>query len=378
MAEHLARTVHARLVLIGRSGLPPRHTWPAVLEAQEDTRGTGRQIRQVQALEALGSEVLLVAADVADEAQMQAAIDQAVARFGTIHGVLHAAGVPGVGLIRLKTPEMAARVLKPKIMGTLVLERVLAQIPLDFLVLFSSIASATGGGPGQVDYCAANAFLDAYAQRNSAKHGMTVAVNWSEWQWNAWDEGLTGYDAEVQAFLRENRQRFGITFTEGSAAFERILARGLPQVVVSTQDFRSIVEASKSFTTTFFRRRTQQARPAHPRPALGTSYVAPGNEVERRIAAIWGQVLGIAEVGIHDNFFELGGNSLVGLDLVDRLRKELNIEAIPAHVLYEAPTVSDMASFVAQNDRKTLLVEGRLDRGAKRRERQAQRQRSVF
>jgi acyl carrier protein len=263
-------------------------------------------------------------------------------------------------------------------MGTLVLERVLEQIPLDFLVLFSSIASATGGGPGQVDYCAANAFLDAYAQRNFGKHGMTVAVNWSEWQWNAWDEGLTGYDAEVQAFLRENRQRFGITFAEGSAAFERILARGLPQVVVSTQDFRSIVEASKSFTTTFFRRRTQQARPAHPRPALGTSYVAPGNEVERRIAAIWGQVLGIAEVGIHDNFFELGGNSLVGLDLVDRLRKELNIESIPAHVLYEAPTVSDMASFVAQNDRKTLLVEGRLDRGAKRRERQAQRQRSVF
>ena len=67
--------------------------------------------------------------------------------------------------------------------------------PLDFLVLFSSVTSATGGGPGQVDYCAANAFLDAYARQHAGAHGRTVAISWGEWLWDAWQEGLQGFPA---------------------------------------------------------------------------------------------------------------------------------------------------------------------------------------
>ena len=374
MAEHLARTVQAKLALVGRSGLPPRQEWAAVLNTEGDEAGIGRQIRQVQRLEELGAEVLVVAADVADEMRMQAAVRETIAHFGTLNGVLHAAGVPGAGLMRLKTVELAERVLAPKVRGTLVLERVLADVPLDFLALFSSIASTTGGGPGQVDYCAANAFLDAYAQQNHTRHGVTIAINWGEWQWNAWEEGLSGHDAEVQTFLRENRRRFGIAFEEGTAALSRILARRFPRVIVSPQDFPAVVAASRSFTTAYFRERILQTKPVHPRPALATSYVAPRNDLERQIAAVWGELLGIAEVGINDNFFDLGGNSLVGIDVIDRLRKELKAESIPAHVLYEAPSISALADFITQNDRKSIVIEARLDRGAKRRERQTQRQ----
>ncbi len=208
MAEHLARTVQAKLVLTSRTELPPRQEWPAILAAQGDTQGVGRQIRIVQALEAEGTEVLILSADVTNELQMHSVIEQALATFGAIHGVLHTAGLPGVGLMQLKTPEMASRVLAPKVMGTLVLERVLEGVALDFLALFSSITSSTGGGPGQVDYCAANAFLDAYAHRYSSRHGITVAIDWSEWQWNAWESGLTGYGVEAETFFKQSRQRF--------------------------------------------------------------------------------------------------------------------------------------------------------------------------
>src|SRR5581483_10608896 len=129
-----------------------------------------------------------------------------------LHGVIHAAGLPGRGLIQLKTPEAAAQVLAPKVQGTLVLEQVLKHLSLDFMILFSSITSATGGGPGHVDCCAANAFLDAYAHRNAARHGATIAINWGEWQGNAWEEGLKDYAGELQAFFKANRQKFGITF----------------------------------------------------------------------------------------------------------------------------------------------------------------------
>jgi len=370
MAEHLARTVQARLVLTTRSGLPPRSEWPDLLRTHPDAKGVGHQIRRVLGLEELGAEVLVLPANAADEAQMRGVIQQAIATFGAIHGVLHAAGVPGIGLMQLKTPEMAASVLAPKVMGTLVLERVLQNLSLDFLILFSSITSTTGGGPGQVDYCAANAFLDVYARRHFWQHGTTIAIDWGEWKWNAWEEGLAGYDTEAQIFFKENRQRFGIAFEEGTEALTRVLSCRLPQVVVSTQDFRAIIELSKSFTAAAMlqkARQSHQARAIYPRPNLGSSYIAPKNETEREIAAIWEDLLGISQVGTNDNFFELGGNSLIGIDLITRLRKALAIETIPTFVLYEAPTVSAMAQYLEQSN-TTASVEVRHERGEKRRE----------
>ncbi len=375
IAEHLARTLQARLVLVGRSGLPARERWPELL-AGDDSGDLARRIGQVQQLEALGAEVLVLAADVAAEAQMRAVVAHTLDRFGALHGVIHAAGVPGIGLIPLKTAAMAEDVMAPKLHGTLALERALEHVELDFLALFSSITSATGGGPGQIDYCAANAFLDAYAQHNAGRHGRTVAINWGEWQWNAWEKGLAGYSPEVQEFFRANRQRFGISFAEGAAALERVLASGQPQLVVSTQDFRKIVELSTSFTVAHVLQQVQQdrqARSLHARPTLGTSFVAPRSDLERRIAAVWCELLGLESIGIDDNFFELGGNSLIGIDLIARLRKELGVPTMPAHVLYEAPTINAMAALFDQNMPRAARVEERLDRGARRRERQAQR-----
>ncbi|HLH61194.1 MAG TPA: SDR family NAD(P)-dependent oxidoreductase, partial [Ktedonobacteraceae bacterium] len=375
MAEYLARTVRARLILTARKGLPQRSEWTSILEARGDTEGVGRQIRKVQELEALGAEALVMQADVADEAQMQAVIRQAISSFGAIHGVLHAAGVPGVGLMQLKTAAQAAQVLAPKVLGTRVLERVLQGLSLDFLVLFSSITSITGGGPGQVDYCAANAFLDAYAHRHFAQNGMTVAINWGEWQWNAWEAGLSGYDSEAQAFFRENRRRFGIDFERGTEALRRVLSRRFPQVIVSTQDFRALVELSRSYTAATMlqnTRKQQETRELHPRPVLASEYAAPRNDLERRIASVWMELLGVAEIGIDDNFFELGGNSLVGIDLIGRLRKALQIESLPSYVLYEAPTVGAMAQYVEQN-KTGEVVEDRYERGERRRENLKQR-----
>jgi acyl transferase domain-containing protein/thioesterase domain-containing protein len=183
LAEHLARRVQARLVLIGRLGLPDRSQWSGLL-ARGDA--LARRIRQVMAIEALGSEVLVVAADVANSAQLKAALRQARARFGTLNGVLHAAGVLADGVIQLKDAAVAASVLAPKVQGTLALEAALADDakapPLDFLVLFSSI-SAFAGLAGQIDYAAANAFLDAYAQSRWARgHANTIAIDFSQWQ----------------------------------------------------------------------------------------------------------------------------------------------------------------------------------------------------
>ncbi len=347
MAEYLAKTVQARLVLVGRSALPHRATWSAILSTDGDSTSTARQIRQILALEALGASVLTVQADVSNEAQMRNAIQQTLSTFGTLHGVLHLAGVPASGLLQLKTPAMAEQVLAPKVRGTLVLANVLQDIPLDFLVLFSSVCSATGGGPGQVDYCAANAFLDAYAHAHFLEHGMTVAIDWGEWQWDAWADGLTGYPQEAQQYFRQRRQKFGISFEEGAEALCRVLQRKVPHVVVSTEDFQRMVEGSQNYSIATIMQeihtvRQSQAATGYARPVVGTAYVAPNNELEQEIAAIWGELLGIEQIGIHDNFFELGGHSLMGTQLMTRLRQSFQID-IPLATLFEAPTIAELA-----------------------------------
>ena len=346
VAEHLARTVQAKLILLGRSGLPERSQWPRILQqAAHESSVTARQISEVLQLEGLGSAVCVLQADVANEEQMRRAVQKAIGQFGAIHGVFHAAGVAGTGLMQFKTSEQAAKVLAPKVQGTLVLERVLAAQSLDFMALFSSITSMVGG-PGQADYSAANAFLDAYACSASRTQRRVLAIDWSEWQWNAWEEGLAGY-GEMAAFLRENRQRFGLTFEEGIEALTRALAYPQARLIVSTQDFYQVLELGKAFTVAAIAQEQQRQKPTSTvkRPELETSYVAPRNETERKVAALWVQLLCLEQVGIHDNFFELGGNSLLGMELIAQAKKIFGVTDLPAYILYEAPSVSTMAKY---------------------------------
>jgi acyl transferase domain-containing protein len=180
VARYLAQTVQARLVLTGRAGLPPRSEWQAAFNNGNDA--ARRKIEQVQALEAMGAAVLVLAADVTQSDQMEDVVAQSLSHFGALHGVFHAAGTPGAGIVQLKSQAKAAEVLAPKVAGALVLNELLQEHEVDFLCLFSSITAVTGGF-GQVDYCAANAFLDALAQANMAQGGpYTISINWDAWQ----------------------------------------------------------------------------------------------------------------------------------------------------------------------------------------------------
>jgi len=84
------------------------------------------------------------------------------------------------------------------------------------------------------------------------------------------------------------------------------------------------------------------ATTTHPRPGLGTPYVAPENETEQKIAAIWGELLGIEQIGADDRFFELGGHSLLGTQLISRLRQVFQVN-LPLTIIFEYPTVAEMA-----------------------------------
>lgn len=233
MAEHLAETAQAKLVLLSRSGLPKREMWPDWIKTHSVSDKTSRRIQKIQALEAAGAEVLVVEADVTKREQVKQAVAQAKQRFGAINGVIHAAGVLDDNLIQLKTAQEAGRVLAPKARGTLLLDEYLANESLDFFVLFSSTSTEIGAA-GQVDYVAANAFLNAFAESKTAtSQTFTVAVNWGVWQ----EVGMA-VDAAVRLGLADERQAAG---TDGPHPL-------LEKIIVDTED--EIVYATNYRTDT--------------------------------------------------------------------------------------------------------------------------------
>jgi len=223
LAEYLARTVKARLVLLGRSTLPERSQWNEWLKKHDEQNVVTRQINSIRQLENLGAEVLVLTADVTSESQLRAAVQQARDTFGEIHGVIHAAGIAGGGLIQLKSREAADAVLAPKIEGARNLEAIFKDQTLDFMVLLSSLSSVVGR-PGQVDYCAANAFLDTFAHYYQAQTGtFTVSINWGEWQ----AVGMSGSS-------RFAREKFVTTRTLGHPLLEKCLVKPTGEEVYVT------------------------------------------------------------------------------------------------------------------------------------------------
>lgn len=187
IAEHLARSVHARLVLLARTPLPPTSEWQATFDNPNAADGSWKTIAKLREIEALGSEILTLSADVTDATQLADAISIARQRFGAFHGVIHAAGLIDDGPLQIKSRESAARVLAPKVQGTLALHQALKSENVDFLLLFSSISSLAPPA-GQVDYAAANAFLDAFALSQPALP--VTSANWGLWS----DIGIAAFD----------------------------------------------------------------------------------------------------------------------------------------------------------------------------------------
>lgn len=180
VAQHMSALKPVKLALLARKGLPPEPEWDEILSADIESQ-VSRRIEQVRALRESGAEVLVVSGDVTDTENLSEAVARIRAAFGPLTGVIHAAGSMDDAPLMVKDAAAMQRLLAPKVSGTVNLDRAITE-DLDLFVVFSSVASFLGL-PGQVDYTAANAFLDAFArERNGRAAGRTIAVNWNAWR----------------------------------------------------------------------------------------------------------------------------------------------------------------------------------------------------
>ncbi|HEX4621222.1 MAG TPA: SDR family oxidoreductase, partial [Myxococcaceae bacterium] len=203
----------AQVVLTGRSALD---------EAKQS---------RLRALEGQGARVSYRPVDVGDAAAVGSLVDWLRAEFGGLNGILHAAGVLRDSFLVRKTASEVEAVLWPKVRGLVTLDEATRDLPLEFMLLFGSVAGAFGS-VGQSDYASANGFLDAYASyRNTLvargeRWGRTVSLSWPLWR-----DGGMRVDAAKEELLRDLGMS-PLPTESGFAALYASLAAGESSVVV--------------------------------------------------------------------------------------------------------------------------------------------------
>lgn len=214
-AEYLASGVKARLVLTGRSE-PGQHADALI-----------------QRLKNMGSEAIYVQADISKRDEVKALITRTKSRFKAIHGIIHGAGVIRDAYILKKNPADISPVLAPKVFGPIWLDEFLKTEPLDFFVMFSSIASVLGS-VGQCDYAYANGFMDHFAEMRERlrtrnhRSGQTLSVNWPLWR-----NGGMHPDRETEAWMKRDIGLEPLTNESGISAFEAVLNAGRTRIMVT-------------------------------------------------------------------------------------------------------------------------------------------------
>ena len=333
IAKYLAEACQPKLVLTKRAPFPEKRRWNQLAASRAGASGDLAIIDQLLELEHLGAQVEVLSAECADRAQMKRVFDWIDKRFGSVDGVIHAAGVIHAGLIEGKTRETANRVLAPKVEGTRILFDLVRGRSLDFFVVFSSMA-AIEAPFGEVDYVAANAFLDAFAWFASAQNRHpTLAINWPVWR----QVGMLTRLVTVPGLERWKQYALGkaIATEKGVEAFARLLNSKSPQVVVSPQDLDEVLREATAFDTSQY---------FAPSSGMELVRAVPGtDEWEAVLTHMWREALGIERIGPDDNFFELGGHSLIAARIVSNLYRRFG-KRLSMMALFRTPTIAGLAA----------------------------------
>ncbi|MEU2246144.1 type I polyketide synthase [Streptomyces sp. NPDC019224] len=295
-------------------------------------------------LRALGAEVTLAACDVADRDALAAALDGV-----PLTGLVHLAGVLDDTLIASLTPESLDTVLRAKADAALHLHELTRDLGLSAFVLFSS-ATGVLGVPGQGNYGAANALLDALATHRTA-HGLPAR----SLAWGLWASGMSGTltDADLQ---RMSRTGIGaLTSAYGLELFDRALTVDAPVVLPIRLDVRTLAEAGEALPPLFRKlvrvraRRTAGSAPESAGALRGRLAGLDREEQERVLLdLVRTQVavaLGYPNADAVDEtraFSELGFDSLTAVEFRNAVSAAAEVR-LPATLAFDYPSPRALA-----------------------------------
>jgi NADPH:quinone reductase-like Zn-dependent oxidoreductase/acyl carrier protein len=348
VAEALAAAGARHLVLVGRSA--PSAT----------------ALERITALRSRGTDIAIVPADISRSPDV-AALLAALPSGYPLRGIIHAAGVIDDGMVMQQSWERFSRVLAPKLCGAWLLHQATAALPLDFFVMFSSVASVLGS-PGQSGYSAANAFMDALSHVRRAQGLPALSINWGAWV----DGGMASALAEADRRRWTNQGVEAIEPARGREVLLDLLAGSRPQITVlpiswATYGQSSAGRSPSSLVADLVRAAAQEPgaaaagnEPTDVRARLEA--VAPARRRAVLVSFVTEQavkVLGLPSTYVLDaqrGLRDVGLDSLMAIELRNRLQ-ETTGQPLPATLAFDCPTVAALTDYLSTRVLQALFSE---------------------
>ncbi|PCC69161.1 myxalamid-type polyketide synthase MxaE and MxaD [Nannocystis exedens] len=346
-ARWLVQSGARHLVLVGRSGV-----------------GSDVQVAAIAALAEAGAQVVVERADVADPAELARVLASMQLHLPPLAGVIHAAGVLHDGLVVDQDRERLRSVFGPKVRGAWNLHQATRDLPLDFFVLYSS-ASSLFGSPGQANYAAANAFVDALAVHRRASGLPALAIHWGAFA----EVGLAAARADRGARLAE-RGMASLDPSTSGPLLGRLLAAGELQLGVAAFDPARWLEYHPQIVTSgLFARLREQIAETEPNPDLQAALAAAAPPERARLCEQFlrdqvAQVLRLSPTQIdHDAPLKHHGvDSLMAIELKNRVHARLGVR-LPVVSFLQGTTLRQLGRELGERWTEERLVEAMRDRG---------------
>ena len=340
-AEWLAERGAGAVVLLGRRTLPPKELWSG-FDADHPARA---QIDMIRRIEHHGTQVRVVQADVCDIGRMREVFDDLHRLDPPLKGIVHAAGISTPRALESLDDDGLVRELAPKTIGTWILHELSRDIPIDFFVSYSSIASVWGS-TGLAHYAAANHFLDTLAHYRRAMGLPALTINWGR----LWLRGMiTAGGAQWLEATGVN----ALSEADAVAAFEQLLSSESAQTTVARIDwstFKPLYEAHgrKPFLDLIAASDDKGGATGRLMSELGAADPADRARILESALGQWvARILGLPFSAVSDGtpLSKLGLDSLMALELRNRIQTETGV-TLPLVSIVEGPSVAELAVIV--------------------------------
>ena len=351
LAKYLVACGAKRLILTGRSGI-----------------GSSEQAARIDDFKARGVTVEVVAADISQEADVSKILDCAGV---TLRGIIHAAGVIDDAMIVHQDLSRFSKVAEPKVMGAWHLHRQSQSFDLDFFVLFSSVASIMGS-PGQANYGAANAFMDALAHHRHQVGLPALSINWGPWA----DVGMASTPAVLRRLLNDGWKSMssqqGCDILGALTANPDISQAGV--IPIDWATFSAAVPGAKDWPV--LQRILDDVSEGSDAPVSAAQQIAAevlGSEGEDRHSLTTAYLLervaqtlrvSSADLDVDESLTNVGIDSLTAVELRSWIQKDLNVELSVEH-LFTVSSLAELATSVCEglSGSTRTAANGRSDSG---------------
>ncbi|MBH8553202.1 SDR family NAD(P)-dependent oxidoreductase [Nostocaceae cyanobacterium CENA357] len=324
-----------------------------VLTGRRGVAGTAQAA--INQLEQAGAKVLVVTADVSNSGDVAQVLEGIQTSYPPLRGIFHAAGVLDDGVLMQQNWSRFAKVLAPKVSGAWNLHILTKDLPLDFFVCFSSVASLLGS-PSQGNYAAANAFMDAlvHYRRNLGLPGLSI-------NWGPWAEAGMAADLDSRSQQRIAESGFATMSSElGLQLLGDLLRQDATQVGVMSVNWAKFLQqfppgGAAPLISDLAPKTQQQTNSAQPAKQLELL-----RQLEETIASDRENVLiayiqtEVAQVlrfeasyqpNPQQGFFDMGMDSLMSIELKNRLETSLG-NSLPSTLTFEYPTIESLADYL--------------------------------